>query len=130
MATKEQIKAKAKAKALLAKADAKAAKAAAAKPKTVTSNVKVVKPGTMAENQLRNASSTFGTINTASGVNAKLGAMEIDAANKVARANGGKVKVVSPRSNAGISGAGGAKVAAIYKPMGGSGLGLLSIKNK
>ena len=34
------------------------------------------------------------------------------------------------RTSAGITGTGGAKVAPIYKPMGGSGLGLLSIKNK
>ena len=39
-------------------------------------------------------------------------------------------ETVSIRSNAGISGAGGAKVGQIYKPMGGSGMGLLSIKNR
>jgi hypothetical protein len=41
-----------------------------------------------------------------------------------------KGPTVSVRSTPGISGTGGAKVSAIYKPMGGSGLGLLSIKNK
>ena len=132
MPTPQQVKAKekAKAKALQAKADAKTANKAAAKPKTVSSNVKVTKPGTMAENQLRNASSTFKTANTGSGSTAKFDAMKVDAANKVAKANGQKPKVVSVRSTPGISGTGGAKVSAIYKPMGGSGMGLLSIKNR
>ena len=35
-----------------------------------------------------------------------------------------------PRRTAGIAGKSGANVVKIYKPMGGSGIGLLSIKNK
>jgi hypothetical protein len=117
--TPQQVKAKAK--ALQAKADAKAAKAAAAKPKTPGSNVKAVPPMTAAERGNRNASESARTRNTA------MGTLDIRAH---AEKNVTKGPTVSVRSTPGISGTGGAKVAAIYKPMGGSGLGLLSIKNR
>ena len=121
MATQEQIKAKAKAKALQAKADAKATKAAAAKPKTPGSNVKVVPSMTAAERAQRNISESARLHNTS------FGTKDIRAH---AERNVTKGPTVSVRSTPGISGAGGAKVAPIYKPMGGSGLGLLSIKNR
>ena len=111
-------KEKAKAKAAQAKADAKAANKAAAKPKTVGSNVKTVPGMTSAERSQRNISES-----------ARLQQTRVK--DPIASANPvSKGPTVSVRSNAGIAGAGGAKVAPIYKPMGGSGLGLLSIKNR
>jgi len=74
-----------------------ALKSAKSKPPLATpkSNVTVTKkPGTMAENNLRNASSTFRGINTGLGMDAKLGAMTINAANKAAKAAGKKTKVI------------------------------------
>jgi hypothetical protein len=120
MPTPQQVKAKekAKAKALQAKADAKAANKAAAKPKTVGSNVKVVPELTSAERSQRNISESARLQQTR---------MNDPIASKPWLSKG---PTVSIRTNPGISGAGGAKVAPIYKPMGGSGLGLLSIKNR
>ena len=80
-------------------AEAKAAVAAAAKKKALTapkSNVTVTKkPGTMAENQFKNASSTFKTARTGSGSTAKLDAMKIEAANKYFKSIGKKTKVIN-----------------------------------
>jgi hypothetical protein len=76
---------------------------------------------TAAERGNRNASESARVRNTA------FGTKDIMAH---AEKNVTKGPTVSIRSTPGISGTGGAKVAKIYKPMGGSGMGLLSIKNK
>jgi hypothetical protein len=79
-------------------AEARAAvKAAKSKPPLATpkSGVTVTKkPGTMAENNLQNALTTFRNINAQSGSAAKFGKMSIEAANKAAKAAGKKTKVI------------------------------------
>ena len=88
-------------------------------------SVKVVKPASSFERDIRNIMATGKALGAKEGTVAKREAARVEMRN-----SGTKPAVVSVRSNAGISGTGGAKVAPIYKPMGGSGLGLLSIKNK
>lgn len=88
-------------------------------------SVKVVKPTSEKLRRGGNAIATDIAKYRKSGELAKREAARVEMRN-----SGTKPNVVSVRSTPGISGTGGAKVAAIYKPMGGSGLGLLSIKNK
>ena len=63
-----------------------------AKPKSGVTVTK--KPGTMAENSLRNEITNLRLSNTVSGANAKYGAVKMNAANAAAKAAGKKTKVI------------------------------------
>lgn len=130
MATQEQIKAKAKAKALQAKADAKAAKAAAAKPKTPGSNVKVIPAGSKPLTQRTTQAARRAENQRIAAAQSRMQAIKAQAALPLGHRDSIDAFKDVSRKTAGIAGKSGAKVTAIYKPMGGSGLGLLSIKNK
>ena len=96
-------------------------------------NVKVVAPTTNTSRANRNHNATIDASRAKSGRTAKESAEFINAQNQYNKATGNSnSRVVSTRSNAGISGKNGSNVGKVFKPMGGGGLsGLLgSIKNR
>ena len=80
-------------------------------------SVKVVKPASSFERDIRNIMATGKALGAKEGTVAKREAARVEMRN-----SGTKPAVVSIRSNAGISGKGGAMVGGLYKPMGGGGM--------
>lgn len=90
-------------------------------------SVKVVKPASSFERDIRNIMSTGRTLGAKEGTVAKREASRVEMRN-----SGTKAEVVKVRSGSGISGKNGSNVGKVFKPMGGGGLGGLlgSIKNR
>ena len=90
-------------------------------------SVKVVKPASSFERDIRNIMSTGRTLGAKEGTVAKREAARVEMRNSSTKAT-----VVPVRSGSGISGASGKSVGKVFKPMGGGGLGGLlgSIKNR